>query len=177
MCHKAHQLGLMGFATLLGLGPKSGERSVVILKPMSFFGALLVVGCNLAQHRQTGCQLGLRLMRDEDVARLRQTPSQLECHTCVCVPSAAERTCSKVHKRPPTNVATAPACSGGSAGFGTTKTRPAVTFCTSLAPNAHSALWARTIFAGVVESGWKYMGWSSQSILELGLAPMRAIRL
>ena len=149
----------MGFPKLSGLGPKPGERIVVILKPTPSSGALLVVGCNLAQHRQTGCQLSLHLMRDEDVARRRQTPSELECHTSVCVPSAAERTCSKVHRRPPTNVATA-----------TTKTCPAVTFRTSLAPNACNALWAQTVFAGVVVRMEIKMGWSRQSNLEVRLA-------
>ena len=74
----------MGFAKLFGSGLKSGERIVVIVEPTPSSGALLVVGCNLAQHLQSGCQSGLEVMRNEDVARRRQTPSQLECHTSAC---------------------------------------------------------------------------------------------
>ena len=53
-CHKARHLGLMEFAKLPDSDLKSGERTVVIVEPTPFSGALLVVGCNLAQNLQSG---------------------------------------------------------------------------------------------------------------------------
>ena len=139
-CHKARHLGLMDFAKLLGSGPKSGERIVVIVDPTPFSGALLVVGCNLAQNVQSGCQFGLEATRDEDATRRRQAPSQLECHTSACAICSREEMLKGAQETPDQR------CNGLGLFWRIRwvqdhKDLPCSNFV-HLSPNACSALWA-----------------------------------